>query len=292
MEYEVGRLKLREATMQKQLRSAVELEKYQDEEEMKKVIAAVNEAKAKEQAIDEWKVSTEAKQKDFHTLVVNEFSKLGEELDLSELEMAKERASEQWAIAQQQKMLEGHLGDEIHDMSALADQRLAALAAQSGKEIAELLKNEELNDAERAKAISAIKNAARMRSQKIVEQDGQLKLDQQTAERNIKIATDEVSQSMGRIATLEGHRVSGSSVDHVMEKIKGLISQAHSNIAAHTSLVEEEGTEQLAEEVAGAHALEGQDPLAMLQRATQETEKMVSEDKDWKNQLRRLEVNA
>merc|ERR1719421_468656 len=152
----IGKLNLQEEKMDRQLRESVNLEQYQDESKLKEVGDVIDNAKAEEAKITSWRAGTEKAQKSFQDMVVASFRKLGVMVDLSELDMARAKA-EEWAVQEQMRHLKSALGDQMRDLSAVAEQRLAALAK--------------------------IKEAARQRSQEIVQQDGHMKLEQDTMAR-------------------------------------------------------------------------------------------------------------
>merc|ERR1719247_131635 len=290
----IGTLNLQEEKMDRQLRESVNLEQYQDESKLKEVGDVIDNAKAEEAKITSWRAGTEKAQKSFQDMVVASFRKLGVMVDLSELDMARAKAEEEWAVQEQMRHLKSALGDQMRDLSAVAEQRLAALAARSGKEIAELMKNEELTAEERAAALAKIKEAARQRSQEIVEQDGHMKLEQDTMARKLTIAGDEVEQFMSRIASLEGHAAPGGQLKKVMGRIKTLLDEANEKTAAvgapPAALAElgDASAEKEAELQAGLHVLQNGDAAGLLKVASEESERMTREDQSWKGELAKL----
>merc|ERR1719213_358534 len=108
-------------------------------------------------------------------MAVQEFRRLGTELDLSSLEEAEARALQQWAVREQTAQLAALLGDEFHDLDAAAKKRLAALAARSGKEIAKLMKNGD--PAAAARALEKIQDAAKREAQKILMDQKKMELE-------------------------------------------------------------------------------------------------------------------
>jgi len=290
----IGKLNLAEEKMDRQLRESINLEQYQDESKLKEVAGIIDNAKAEEQKITTWREGTEKAQKAFQDMVVTSFRKLGVMVDLSELDMARAKAEEEWAVQEQMRHLKSALGDQMRDLSAVAEQRLAALAARSGKEIAELMKNEELTAEERAAALAKIKEAARQRSQEIVEQDGHMKLEQDTMARKLTIAGDEVEQFMSRIASLEGHAAPGGQLKKVMGRIKTLLDEANEKTAAvgapPAALAElgDASAEKEAELQAGLHVLQNGDAAGLLKVASEESERMIREDQSWKGELAKL----
>merc|ERR1719440_2490619 len=160
-------------------------------------------------------------------------------LDLSELNMARAKAEEEWAVEEQERHLRASLGAEITDLSQVAESRLASLAARSGKEIAELMKDAELTAAERAAKLAKIKEDARARAQEIVAQDGHMKLEQDTMSRKLTIASDDVEQFIMRIASLEGKALPDGQLNTVMGRIKGLLDDANEKTGALPSALVE-----------------------------------------------------
>lgn len=290
----IGKLNLAEEKMDRQLRESLNLEHYQDESKLKEVASVIDNAKAEEAKITTWREGTEKAQKAFQEMVVASFRKLGVMVDLSELDMARAKAEEEWAVQEQMRHLKTALGDQMRDLSDVAEQRLAALAARSGKEIAELMKNEELTAEERAAALAKIKEAARQRSQEIVEQDGHMKLEQDTMSRKLTIAGDEVEQFMSRIASLEGHAAPGGQLKKVMGRIKTLLDEANEKTAglgappAALAELGDASAEKEAELQAGLHVLQDGDAAGLLKVASEESERMIREDQSWKGELAQL----
>merc|ERR1719353_2094767 len=95
------------------LTNALELEKYQDEEKLAEVEAKVQSGIEKEDQISAWKNSTASEAEEFQNFVVEEFQKLGVVLDLSELDMARAKAEESWAIEEQMRQMKAKLAAEV-----------------------------------------------------------------------------------------------------------------------------------------------------------------------------------
>ena len=88
------------------------MQKYQDEEALTAVETKVAEGTKKEQEITEWKDTTTKEATDFEKFVVEEFQKLGVVLDLSELDMARAKAEENWAIQEEMRRMKAKLQGE------------------------------------------------------------------------------------------------------------------------------------------------------------------------------------
>merc|ERR550514_1668152 len=128
---------------------------------------------------------------------------MGENLDLAKMEEAKERAMEQFAVQRQMQSLKVELGGDLKDVSKVGHARLNALAADMGAKIAALYKDRALNDEARAKQVAELNKGMRAKAMRILDEDARLRVDQATAVRNLKVATDEIRQAMARVVEVE-----------------------------------------------------------------------------------------
>lgn len=293
--HKVAELNMGQSRMRRGLTNALGLEKYQDEEALTAVETKVEEGTKKEQEITDWKANTTKEATDFEKFVVEEFQKLGVVLDLSELDMARAKAEENWAIQEEMRRMKAKLQGEVGEVSAVAEARLADLAASNGRAIADLLRNEKLTEAERAARLEQIRKEAREGASRIMESDAKMALDQKMTERKIKLASNDVEQFMGRVASLEGPGPSASALGSVLARVRDLIHEANGEASSlaqtgtTASLTQVQEAE--AEEGAGSRFLRSAaDPGAMLEVATNESECMRAEDEDWRKEL--AEMNA
>lgn len=287
----IGELNLKENKMNRDLKNALELEKYQDTSKLLEIEKKLQEGVAKEQDITSWREETEDKAKKFQAAVIGEFQKLGVVVDMSELDMARAKAEEKFAVQEQMRQMKSRLGSEMGKISAVAEARLAALATANGKEIAELMKDEKLTAQERAARLEEIRQRARKRASEIMESDARMALDQRTVGRRIELAQGDVEQFMGRVASLEGPAPTAGELSSTIGRIRDLITEANKETevnAPPASLTEVQ--EKQAEQKAGERFLRTETPTAMLEVATKDSERMQAEDDKWKHELE--EMNA
>jgi hypothetical protein len=230
VQYHLGTLDLEDKKAERQLRKALELEQYTDDKAVEKVIGKLHTAKGLEAKLASWRYATEGSAKKFQSLVNSEFADLGHDLDLSKLELAEEKAMEQWAVKNQMSELKDHLGHEIQDLSAVSEKRLADLASDSAAKIAALNADESLSEKERADALAKVKADAKTRASKILEDDGRLALDQATAKRHLDAAVKDVEETTGRLAGLESSTGAAPGVTHVLDRIHDLLEEAKANL--------------------------------------------------------------
>lgn len=228
--YHLGTLDLEDEKSGRQLRDALELEQYTDDKALEAVVEKLNHAKELEAQLARWRHGADGSATKFQGLVNAEFSDLGHDLDLSKLEMAEEAAMERWAVQNQMSDLKDHLGHEVQDLTAASQKRLADLAAASAKQIAALKADESLSEHERAQALAKIKADAKARASKILEDDGRLALDQQTAARHLDAAVTDVEETTGRLAGLESATRPAPGVTHVLDRIHDLLDEAKENL--------------------------------------------------------------
>jgi len=323
VQYQLGSLDLEEKKVDRQLREAVKINQYTDAGALRRVVKDAEEAEAREERLLDWKHAASRQQDHFRKKVQQEFGKLGHELDLTSLEEAEQKAMEEWAVQQQMGHLKEVLGAEMQDLSGASKARLAALAQRSGAEIAALMANKDLTDEERAKKLAEIKERARLAAQKILEDNGQLALDQKTAARRLKLATKEVEDSGDQIASLDGASNPRPGVDGVVDRVQDLIRQADFHIASTDPNHEAEEVEittdpivkpisttpvedaaaandiepeiqvslpepaiNVSEDAAAANDIE---PASLFEAAALQSEQAIEEDENWSKSLRSLE---
>jgi len=258
--YQLGKLNLQETKINRELKSAVQLEQYSDVESLNRLRKKGDEVREKQAELDKWSSHVRNGWEHFKDLLTVEFKKLGAEFDTSELEASEMEAMEQWAIQDQMHKMAKHLGDEIHDLNDASQARLAALAARSGKALAALMANKDLSDEERAKLIAELQEKSRQEAKGILEENGHLKLDQATAARNLQIATDEVQHSTEMIANLESPKVPpAKSVSEAIDRIHALLREV--NIHMSDVPAEEQVAESLvpAEELTAEGSVQAED---------------------------------
>jgi len=157
VDFQLGTLELDDQKMNRSLTDAESAAEYADADAIKKVKAKATRAWQEENAIKQWRKDETKRTREFRKLVERELGKLGEELDMSAVELAEEKAAEEYHVREALANLHDTLGDEVRDLSKTSHARLAALSQDTGAQIAELMKREGLSEQERAEALAKIK---------------------------------------------------------------------------------------------------------------------------------------
>ena len=85
--------------------------------------AKTKKAWKQQNALKKWRKEEEKRIREFRDLVERELGKLGEELDMSQVEMAEQKAAEEYHVREALSHLHGVLGDEVHDLSKTSARR-------------------------------------------------------------------------------------------------------------------------------------------------------------------------
>merc|ERR1719359_1813934 len=284
VKYQLGTLRLDEQQLERKLGEAQQLEQYQEEGAIEKVLEKLQATKEREGQIYAWKSTAEKKAAEFQQGVQAEFKNMGEDLDLAALDVAEQKATEQWAVQNSQAHLKSVLGAEMADLSATSQARLRALAEKSGADIARLMAKFEGTEEERAAAVQKIKDNLAAQAKRILEENGRIELDQQTAARNIKVQTQEVQNSMGRIASLEGASAPPAGLQAVLDRVKKMITDAAQHMdgpeAVTTTDVSTSGPSSLIDDSEA-----DSDLGALVAAAERASEDALDEDATWKRRL-------
>jgi len=214
--------------MDRDLSQAVKLEEYTDEDALNRIRDKTELVKKKQEALRSWSDKVGSGWEHFKDLLVSEFGKLGAEFDTSELEASENEAMEQWAIKDMMQKMHAHLGADIDGLNEESQVRLAMLAQRSGKELAALMANKNLTDAELATKIAELNARSRAAAAEILSENGHMKLDQATTSRNLKMAIQEVENSAQMIAKLEVPQVPpAKSVEDAVKNIRELLNEVN-----------------------------------------------------------------
>jgi len=234
IKYELGTLTLDQAKLDKNLDHTLSLERYGDRGSIAVLDTKLKQAQTNEDRLDEIKARLQNKSEVFRELVQKDFEKLNVDFDMSAVDLEAAKAHESYYVQQQQQRLKAELGETLGDLSGLSSARLRALAKASGQKIAELMRNKDLSEEERAAELAKIRKDARAHAQTIAEANGRLKLEIDTSARNLQVATDEVANSMDRINALSSAGSAnggGGGLSGAIDRIKELLQQANTRIA-------------------------------------------------------------
>lgn len=226
VKYHLGLLNLEEQKSTRAMVDAMELKAYTDGGVIDEVATKLNKAEQMEDELAAWRSTTEKKAERFQGLVNSEFSDLGHDLDLSKMELAEQVGMEKWQAEAQLGDLKAHLGHDVENLSAASEARLAGLASDTAKQIAALHADESLTEEQRAAMIAKIKADAKDRASHILQEDGRLKLEQDTADRHLQVAIKEVQDTTEHLTDLEEATGPAPGVAHVMDRIRDMLDQA------------------------------------------------------------------
>jgi len=287
VQYKLGSLNLEGKKIDRQLAHVLEVSELTDEGAIQKAVIEAMTAATREDKLADWQYESNRDATRFRTKIQNQFASVGHELDLTALEEAEQKAMEEWAIQTQMAQLRDHLGDEMKGMSTASQMRLAQLAQRSGAEMAGLMANKSLTDEERAKKLAEIKMRAKLDAQTILEQDGELQLEQKTAARHMKVVTHNMEAGEEKLAGLEGAALPEPGVNAVVGRVQYLINEANNRIAAENT--EHYGVPDADNEAPAELESAGESsPAALFEAAALQSEKSIEEDEALQKSLHTL----
>jgi hypothetical protein len=282
VQFRLGLLGLEEDKIKKKLQHTAQLEKYQEEDALSKVLDKLKAAKEESAKLNTWMDHTSTAADSFKSLVVNQFDDLGHELDLSSMEISEEEAAESWAVQNQARALKEHLGEELEGLSGVSAARLGELAKTSGSRIAAIMKMEGISELERAKLLAEAKEHAKQQATKIMEEGKAMELDQATAARNLKIATHEIEDSVDRMASIESQGPQQEGLAHIIKSAHTMLDDARSHMAQPDELEDDKDDTDAAPsallQTAAKQAAQQQYQDALLEAAAAESEQALAGD--------------
>lgn len=228
--WQVGKLGLLENKVESDLSKSMQATRSVDEDSLNRTRSRIEAAVRKERILQAWKTKNEVDGDRFRELVNAEFAKLGEAVDLAELEAVEQQAMDGFAVQQARKHLEDVLGEELATLDETSKARLEALSRRTGAQIAQLMNDESITEKERADKLAALKEQARLAAEKILEDSGEIKLDQATAVRHIKVVTDEVASGAEKLASLTHAITPAAGLKLKLERTKQMIDEAQDKL--------------------------------------------------------------
>jgi hypothetical protein len=285
--YQLRSLQMQETKLAGQLAEALDLQQYQDKDTLQNLLAKARQVEGQNNQFDAWRAKADNGTQKFRELVQQEFKALGSELDMASVAAAEEQAMEEWALQEQMHRLKRQLGSELENMTSVAESRLTDLAMRSGAEIAALHRNATMSAKEKAAAIQAVQDRQRAAAQRILEEDGQLKLDQSTAARNLKVAIYEVERSSKQAAALDsGTPDDRSQAERTLDRVRSMVLQADRSLTEGGFA--DAAAENATSDATPAALLESVPEGALLQVATIRTAEALGDDEHWSRELDNL----
>lgn len=231
VKYEIGTSQLNQDDLDTQLNATANLGKYQGEEMFNILKAKLASASDNEDKLEQLKAALRDESETMREHVQEAFNTLGIDFDMSSVDTAAAEAQEKYYMKQQEERLKEMLQGKMGELNDVSRARLRQLSEESGAKIAELMKRTDLSEAERAAKLAELRASAREAARNIAAQNGRLELEQETAARNLKVATKEVADSMTRIAQLGSNAgVDGAGGLHsTMQRIIDLVDEVNRN---------------------------------------------------------------
>jgi len=181
----------------------LDLEKYQEESAMVQLKKDIGSAASQAQRLKNWRSLIEPDQAQWQAVVAKEFSDMGYALDISDAELKEAQNDQQWAVEEAMNHLSQDLKGEMGQMSEATLAQLGQLAQAAGQQIAALMADDSLTDAQRAEKIAKIKKDMALRAREVLSQNQRLELSQAAQERQVRVATEDLQSTIMRIASLE-----------------------------------------------------------------------------------------
>jgi len=283
IKYEAGLSDIEEKKISKTISDAVKVVHYQDENAVKRLLDKAYAVQGQEEAFQKWRKDVDQGTKRFRSAAQTEFSKLGATLDMSEVAAAEERAMEEWAVKEQMTKLQNQLKAELATASAHAQARLSALAAENGKKLAALHRDATLTAAQKAKLIAKLQEEQRRQVALIMEKDAELKLEQATAARHLKVAQFETAASFAKGSG--GNKPlmpTATDLESVLRRVRGLLSETDQKAATASPAA---ASAALAEAAPAGSLLEKAPAGSLLEKAVDRTKRALAEDSQWETRL-------
>lgn len=245
----VGKVAQDEQSLDSNLNHMVELEKYQDENAVKKVKSDMADLTKLLERLNTWRSAVTENVGDWRKAVQEAFVAVGSSFEVVELETSEQQAAERSAIEGQMNDLGDHLQHDLGSMSEHEKKQIALLAAQSGKAIAALMANEKLSRAEKAEQLAKIKAQCREEARKVLEANNEAGLEAENAERKINVAQADIENVVERIGALSGSSMptfdsKGTAKDQLND-IMGMAKSAEQYMAENPVPAEEGSLAQL-----------------------------------------------
>jgi hypothetical protein len=145
----------------RELTRVLELEQYQDNATLARVAGDIKAADDSLRQLRTWRDAADQDKKTWRDRVTAKFEEMGHALDVEALEAEEEKAAQEFAVQQAMNHLTTHLDEDLGTMSAAARSQIAALTAEAGAKIRELMSDTTLSDEEKARRLAEIKDRLR-----------------------------------------------------------------------------------------------------------------------------------
>jgi len=240
------RLWLDEGDMDDQVSKLMELEKYQEKDALTRVKNDMAHAEKAMMKLREWRGSAEQNSGTWRDFVKLQFKKMGHSLETSEMDIRKEEQEQRWAVDHAMKHLSEQLEGDLGAMDEQTRLQLAKMSKEAGAAIAALMADTTLDAAEKARRIAIIKEEMHGRAKKIIKDNQRLKISQYEMERNIKVAGEDIDNTVQRISSLDtnvgGTGPGDDKLKAQLEAIQEAVDIANQRIPGPAKSVEEETT--------------------------------------------------
>jgi len=217
----------------RELAKVLELEQYQENSTLERVAGDIKSSDESLRQLRKWREVAEQDKKAWRDKVTAKFEEMGHALDVEALEEEEEKAAQAFAVQQAMNHLTTHLGEELGTMSESARLQIAALTAEAGAKIRELMNDTTLSDEEKARRLAEIKDKLRRDALRALRGGVAGDLQNSAMERKLRAAKDEVMAAVAQIASYNtGTGPSRNTLDRELARVVAKVREAGANIDA------------------------------------------------------------
>jgi hypothetical protein len=217
----------------RELAKVLELEQYQENATLERVAGDIQSADESLRQLRMWREVADQDKKAWRDKVTDKFEEMGHALDVEALEAEEERAAQEFAVQQAMNHLTTHLSEELGTMSEAARLQIAALTAEAGAKIRELMNDTTLSDEEKARRLAEIKDKLRRDALRVLRGGVAGDLHNSAMERKLRAAKDEVMAAVAQITSYNtGAGPSRDTLDRELARVVEKVREAGANIEA------------------------------------------------------------
>jgi len=217
----------------RELAKVLELEEYQDNATLARVAGDIKSADDSLRQLRTWRDAADQDKKAWRDKVTAKFEEMGHALDVETLEAEEEKAAQEFAVQQAMNHLTTHLSEELGTMSEAARLQIAALTAEAGAKIRELMNDTTLSDEEKARRLAEIKDKLRRDALRVLRGGVSGDLHNSAMERKLRAAKDEVMAAVAQITSYNtGAGPSRDTLDRELARVVAKVRDAGANIDA------------------------------------------------------------
>jgi len=210
------------------------LEQFEANSTLQRVEADIARLDANVTELAKWRQLAETDWQAWRDRVANAFKNMSQALDLKHLEEEDEQASEKFAVQQAINHLTTHFNDELSKMSEDARSVLIKFTADAGTKIHELMKNDELDQTQKARVLAEIKEELRVKALSVLRGGFASRLNNAALERKLRSAASTVESAVRQMSDIynPGGNLNGNVIGRMLKELTVDVAQAGSDADA------------------------------------------------------------